>query len=627
MLWTPGQTLKTRPYRIDTILGQGGFGLTYKATHLQLNHQVVIKTPNPGLQNDPEYPNFVRRFIKEGQTIAKLSQNAHPGIVRVSDLFEERRIHCLVMELVVGQSLWDTVQQRGRLPDTEAVAIIRQIGEALIDVHQAGIVHRDAHPGNIMLRHNGQAVLIDFGIACELVPRLATSKHFAHRDFAPWEQQMEGSGEPTVDIYALAASLYYAVTGQTPTPSFKRQFQNAALKPAKDFGVKDWVHLAIEKGMASAPQKRPQSMKDWLNYLREPIPQTTPNVPPVELKSARGVDYSNLQKLLAAEKWKEADQETRKVMLKAAGQEKKRYFSGESIDNFPCDDLHTIDQLWIKYSNGHFGFSVQKKIWLEMGNKFNLETEHKLGDRVGWRKGDRWLDYYSDLTFNKQAPQGHLPSLYSFWKEEGVIVGGEWHEVGGVAFFAEDLQWSCELRFFFARMESCNLLPQTSPQVPPPPPDSLKSAQGVDYTHLRDLLAAGKWKEADEETLKVMWKAARREKERYFSRESIKNFPCDDLRTIDQLWVKYSQGHFGFSVQKKIWLEVGGKDDYDTECKLGDRIGWRKGGSWLNTSDLTYNKQAPVGHLPRLVWVVGVGWVGGLVLGVGLVFLLSHQEL
>lgn len=102
MLWTPGQTLKTRPYRIDSILGQGGFGLTYKATHLQLNHQVVIKTPNASLQNDPEYQNFVRRFIKEGQTLAKLSQNAHPGIVRVSDLFEKKGIHCLVVELSTG---------------------------------------------------------------------------------------------------------------------------------------------------------------------------------------------------------------------------------------------------------------------------------------------------------------------------------------------------------------------------------------------------------------------------------------------------------------------------------------------------------------------------------------------
>jgi eukaryotic-like serine/threonine-protein kinase len=223
MLWTPGQILKTRPYRIDTILGMGGFGMTYKATHLQLNYQVVLKTPNLSLQNDPEYANFVRRFIREGQILAKFCQNAHPGIVRISDLFEEAGLHCLVMDLIVGQSLFNAVQQQGRLRDTEAVAIIRQIGEALSDVHQAGIVHRDAHPGNIMLRPNGQAVLIDFGLANELMPTIISSRHPHNPAFAPWEQHIEGSGKPTVDIYALAASLYYQYSGQ---------FFGQRLKPA-----------------------------------------------------------------------------------------------------------------------------------------------------------------------------------------------------------------------------------------------------------------------------------------------------------------------------------------------------------------------------------------------------------
>ncbi|MEG3889418.1 serine/threonine-protein kinase [Microcoleus sp. Z1_A1] len=407
MLWTPGQILKTRPFRIDTILGMGGFGMTYKATHLQLNYQIVLKTPNLSLQNDPEYANFVRRFIREGQILAKFCQNAHPGIVRISDLFEEKGLHCLVRDLIVGQSLFDTVRQRGRLPDTEAVAIIRQIGEALSDVHQAGIVHRDAHPGNIMLRPNGQAVLIDFGLASELMPTIISSRHPHNPAFAPWEQHIEGSGKPTVDIYTLAASLYYAVTGKVPTASLNRHFRNEALPPAKDFGVKDWVSLAIEKGMASEAEKRPQSMQDWLSYLREPIPQTIASVS-VQLKSARGVDYTRLRDLLAAGKWKEADGETLKVMLKAARREKEGYFDKESIENFPCDDLRTIDQLWVKYSQGRFGFSVQKKIWLEVGGKVDYETQCKLGDRVGWSKGGQWLDK-SNLTWNKQAPAGHLP--------------------------------------------------------------------------------------------------------------------------------------------------------------------------------------------------------------------------
>jgi len=421
MQWKLGQILTKRPYRIESILGQGGFGLTYKATHLQLNHQVVLKTPNADLQNHPEYPKYVDRFIREGRILAKLSQNAHPGIVRVSDLFEENDIPCLVMDLVVGQSLFEVVQQQGRLPDTEAVAIIRQIAEALSDVHQAGLVHRDAHPGNIMVRPNGQAVLIDFGIATELVPMVPTSKHFAQRDFAPWEQR-KGSGKPTVDIYALAASLYYAVTGEKPTPSFEG-LQKAAWPPAKNFGVKDWVSQAIEKGMESDPQKRPQSMQEWLTYLREPTISSVS----VQLNSARGVDYTRLRDLLAAGKWKEADMETRNVMLKATKGEKEGYFN-KPIDNFPCDDLRTIDHLWVTYSEGRFGFSVQKKIWLEVGGKDDYKAIEKLGDYVGWHNELCWLEY-KDLTFNMQAPSGHLPgflgvNVFVFMEDRRILLMG-----------------------------------------------------------------------------------------------------------------------------------------------------------------------------------------------------------
>ena len=84
--------------------------------------------------------------------------------------------------------------------------------------------------------------------------------------------------------------------------------------------------------------------------------------------------------------------------------------------------------------------------------------------------------------------------------------------------------------------------------------------------------------------------------------EELLNFPCTDLRTIDSLWVKYSSGRFGFSVQKKIYLEVGGIPDgrYDEEAfmKYGDRVGWRMNGSWILNSEVRYDTTAPVGHLP-----------------------------
>ncbi|MBC6481960.1 MAG: GUN4 domain-containing protein [Hormoscilla sp. GM7CHS1pb] len=123
------------------------------------------------------------------------------------------------------------------------------------------------------------------------------------------------------------------------------------------------------------------------------------------------------------------------------------------------------------------------------------------------------------------------------------------------------------------------------------------------YHKLRDLLAAGEWKGADIETAQVMLQVAGRTEKGWLSRGDIKNFPCEDLHAIDKLWVKYSDGRFGFSVQKRIWLEEGGKVDYKTECRLSDRVGWRVRNSWQGVSNLTFSLAAPTGHLP---WVMGL---------------------
>ncbi|NEN89480.1 MAG: GUN4 domain-containing protein [Okeania sp. SIO3H1] len=150
----------------------------------------------------------------------------------------------------------------------------------------------------------------------------------------------------------------------------------------------------------------------------------------------------------------------------------------------------------------------------------------------------------------------------------------------------------------------------------------LVSAQGVDYTKLRDLLAAGNWKEADLETNRVMLKVAGRESEGWLTYVDVYNFSCQDLGTIDKLWVKYSNGKFGFSVQKQIYQSLGGTKEYDSEAwqAFGDKVGWRKGEKWLNYSDLTFDDQHYTGHLPRRNgregWVVGSGdifdWVFSL---------------
>lgn len=150
--------------------------------------------------------------------------------------------------------------------------------------------------------------------------------------------------------------------------------------------------------------------------------------------------------------------------------------------------------------------------------------------------------------------------------------------------------------------------------------DDLVSEKGVDYTQLRDLLKAENWREADQETRSVMLKVANREEGGYLDVDSINNFPCVDLRTIDQLWVKYSNGHFGFSVQKRIYQSLGGTEEYDKKIweAFGDRVGWRKEDNWLDYDDITFTLTAPEAYLP-------FGWID--LVRVGFVFLLSRPDL
>jgi serine/threonine protein kinase len=272
MVWIAGQQLQGGKYVIEQILGQGGFGITYKARHALLNNLVVIKTPNESLHHDPEYSKYVKRFIDEGQRLEKLSEKQHPNIVRVRDLFNEGGTYCLVMDFVQGDSLFKLIQKRGALPTQEALQYIIQIGEALKVVHQAGLVHRDAHPGNIMIQQDGKAVLIDFGIAGETMPTTVSSRFFGNPGFAPHEQ-MRGDRKPYVDVYSLAASLYYAITAKRPTESFQRKAYNMPLVSPQEHisSISNELNQAILKGMEVEPENRPQTMQEWLKLLTDEV--------------------------------------------------------------------------------------------------------------------------------------------------------------------------------------------------------------------------------------------------------------------------------------------------------------------------------------------------------------------
>ncbi|BAZ87769.1 GUN4 domain-containing protein [Dolichospermum compactum] len=155
-----------------------------------------------------------------------------------------------------------------------------------------------------------------------------------------------------------------------------------------------------------------------------------------------------------------------------------------------------------------------------------------------------------------------------------------------------------------------NIQNNTQANTPRNNPSPTNEPTPVIFQNLEALLKAGKWREADLETWELMKKLTKREREGWLRFEDVKNFPRQELRKMDQLWVKYSNGKFGFSVQKQIWLELGGKldgeYDWDTFTKLGSRVGWRKNNEWLSYDSYTFSTNALPGHLPW--WVIdGVG--------------------
>ncbi|MEM1169615.1 MAG: GUN4 domain-containing protein [Cyanobacteria bacterium P01_H01_bin.35] len=134
----------------------------------------------------------------------------------------------------------------------------------------------------------------------------------------------------------------------------------------------------------------------------------------IKVWTGLNADYSKLEKLLAEGKWKEADMETENIMLQVANRKSEAWLDNVSISKFPCSDLKKIDQVWVEKSNGSFGFSVQKPIYLETGNKprnFQEEAYKLFGKTVGWYQNENWLKY-DQLAFDfpENSPKGHLPA-------------------------------------------------------------------------------------------------------------------------------------------------------------------------------------------------------------------------
>ncbi len=287
MLWNRGKTLFGGRYTIERKLGEGGIGITYLAKNQQ-GQMRVIKTLKEEILNHPIWRSQQTKLRQDFRNEAvRLAVCRHPHIVQIENIFDEHNIPCIVMEYIEGEDLGHYLLRHNKLSESEALLYIKQISEAVIVIHQKGLLHRDIKPRNIMLRRGKQeAVLIDFGIAREFIPNVV-QKHTVYRTpgFAPPEQyEMEAARGEYIDVYCLAATLYSLVTGAVPTTAEERR-HNIFLQEPKQLNphISNQVNRAIMDGMALEPENRPQSVKEWLNLLQFDIEEDYSSVPPTQI--------------------------------------------------------------------------------------------------------------------------------------------------------------------------------------------------------------------------------------------------------------------------------------------------------------------------------------------------------
>lgn len=288
----PNTILQGGKYRIERVLGQGGFGITYLAVQTSLNRNVAIKEffmkdfcsrdeatfsmSAPSTGSGRLVDQYRKKFIKEAMNLAKLN---HPNIISVIEVFEENGTVYYVMPYLAGGSLQDYVKTHGTLSETVAMRYIKQIAGALKYMHEEQhICHYDVKPANILLDDKDNAVLIDFGISKNYDAagqETTTTPVGMSEGYAPIEQYQQNVEEfsPVSDVYALGATLYFLLHGKRPVSAVHRASGTSLLMSMHlSQYIKDIINISMKVSKRDRAKSVDVFMKDGYSSVQKPTP-------------------------------------------------------------------------------------------------------------------------------------------------------------------------------------------------------------------------------------------------------------------------------------------------------------------------------------------------------------------
>lgn len=293
-----GTLLHGGTYKIEKVLGQGSFGITYLAEHTNLGKKVAIKEffmkelnsrgedgSITGMSDSSLSQNYCQKFKKEAINLSRLD---HPNIVRVTDSFSENGTFYYVMDFIEGQNLNDYIKSH-YIDEAEAVSIIKSVADALIYMHEEKhMLHLDLKPGNVMRRESdGHIFLIDFGLSkhysTDGQPETSTTIGLGTAGYAPIEQgnkAKNGEFRPTIDVYALGATFYKLLTRETPPPASDLVSDDELLEnKLREKGVSANLIKVVTEAMCPNVRKRTQSVREFRDALTDCSVQTPESIP------------------------------------------------------------------------------------------------------------------------------------------------------------------------------------------------------------------------------------------------------------------------------------------------------------------------------------------------------------
>lgn len=269
-------------YELLEVLGEGGFATTYRAWDSRLERAVAIKILRHHYATDKQ---FVDRFVREARAAASVS---HPNVVRLYDFGQDSETVFIAMQYVQGETLRELLRRHpAGLNESEAIRLAAPVVRGLAAIHAVGIVHRDIKPDNVLLAHDGEVLITDFGIAL-----IADSGRMTRTDttygtaayMAPEQARGDVPG-PATDVYSAGVMLFELLTGRLPFDAVNpvammMAHQEQTPPPVSQFApggrVSPPVQAAVHRALAKQPHARFQSGADFLAALTSPLPTTRP---------------------------------------------------------------------------------------------------------------------------------------------------------------------------------------------------------------------------------------------------------------------------------------------------------------------------------------------------------------